>query len=306
MKETFMGGGVMKILFAVAALLAANVTALAADMPVKTRPIATTGYNWTGGYIGGSVGYGWDHRSADYQRIDCVDLAIGGIFGGCGLPGPLFAGTPPGPGTINGTGALAGLQAGYNQQYGATLVGVEFDYNWSRVKGEGVSDFRFFPDVFGPDSGASAVGAHKITSFATIRGRLGWLPTQTWLIYATGGVAFANVDHNVAMSLPSIAFADGTFAFRCPPGRLPCFLGASNRATVGWTVGAGSEVAVSPNITLKAEYLYANLAGESFTVRAVNAGGLIPSSFRAGFSHIDLHVARVGINYRLIPPIGGR
>jgi outer membrane immunogenic protein len=292
----------MKFVLSIAAFFAATASAVAADMPVKARPIAAPAYDWTGGYIGASAGYGWDRTSADYQRADCVDFAIGLIFGGCGLAAPPFDGTPPGPGAMKGTGLLGGLQAGYNQQFGAGLIGVEFDYNWARIKGDATSNFLYLPQALGALAPSNVVGSHKIASFATIRGRLGWLPTQTWLVYVTGGFAFANVERNVALTLPGSNNSGGGFGFLCATG-LPCFLGASSRATVGWTVGAGSEFAISPNLTLKAEYLYANLAGDTFTVRAVDGGGLIPSSFQASFSNIDLHVVRIGINYRFNAPV---
>jgi outer membrane immunogenic protein len=295
----------MKLVVSIAAFFAATASAVAADMPVKARPLAVPAYNWTGGYVGGNAGYGWDRTSADYQRADCADTAITLIFGACGSGLPPFDGTLPGPSTMKGTGALAGVQAGYNQQYGAGVVGIEFDYSWARVKGDGTSNFLFLPGVNGDLAPSHVVGGHKITSFATIRGRLGWLPTQTWLIYATGGFAFANVDRNVAMTLPGSVGAGGGFAFRCATG-LPCFLGASNRATVGWTIGAGSEFAISQNVTLKAEYLYANFAGDAFTVRAVDGFGVTPSSFQSSFSNIKLQIARIGINYRFNAPVAAR
>ena len=39
--------------------------ALAADLPARTpvykAPVVAAGYNWTGFYVGGNVGYAWGH-----------------------------------------------------------------------------------------------------------------------------------------------------------------------------------------------------------------------------------------------------
>ena len=40
-------------------VLAAAGPVSAADMPVKARVAPVAPYNWTGGYIGGNVGYSW-------------------------------------------------------------------------------------------------------------------------------------------------------------------------------------------------------------------------------------------------------
>ena len=67
---------------AVVALAVTSTSAFAADMPVKYRPVVAPAFSWTGGYVGASVGYGWDRTSDDYV---CRDFAAGGvIFGGCG------------------------------------------------------------------------------------------------------------------------------------------------------------------------------------------------------------------------------
>jgi outer membrane immunogenic protein len=94
---------------------------------------------------------------------------------------------------------------------------------------------------------------------------------------------------------------DGT-GFQCVAGQ-PCFLGAAKQGSVGWTVGGGTEWAISTNVTVKAEYLYANLSGATITARAVSGGGGINSLFRTTYDDINLHVARIGINYRFGAPV---
>ena len=69
-------------------------------------------YNWTGFYIGGNVGGGWDD-------VKSLELAPGTP----GLPtGTVFP-------TARGSGWLGGVQAGYNWQVAPNfLVGLEGEF----------------------------------------------------------------------------------------------------------------------------------------------------------------------------------
>jgi opacity protein-like surface antigen len=58
------------------------------------------------------------------------------------------------------------------------------------------------------------------------------------------------------------------------------------------------------NISVKAEYLFVDLGhGNATNVVAqgappINVGPLNPSSFTAGYSVVDFHVVRVGLNWK--------
>ena len=77
-----------------------------------------------------------------------------------------------------------------------------------------------------------------------MRGRIG-LPFDGLLIYGTGGLAFANVSMNTTVTVGE------------PP--LGALGGASEETKVGWTLGGGSEYAVTDHVTIKAEALYFDL-----------------------------------------------
>ena len=130
---------------------------------------------------------------------------------------------------------------------------------------------------------------------STIRGRAG-LSLGSFLIYATGGVAFTNV--NVSKEF-RWDFTDG-----CPivAGLQSCHVGGTDKTRVGGTVGAGLEWALpaDPRWSLKAEYLYANFGDVTYTT--FNRGTLFtpptaPQPVNHGVS-TELHIARVGINFR--------
>jgi outer membrane immunogenic protein len=64
--------------------------------------------------------------------------------------------------------------------------------------------------------------------------------------------------------------------------------GLSNKQThLGWTIGAGVEAMLAPNVTARVEYLYVDLGRETYTT----VGGPV----RTG---IDTSLVRAAMNYR--------
>jgi outer membrane immunogenic protein len=115
-----------------------------------------------------------------------------------------------------------------------------------------------------------------MTWFGTTRARLGYAHGST-LTYATGGVAYGE-----------IAAAGTQFA-------VALFSGSGSRTQVGWAAGGGSEYALSPNLSLKAEALFLNLSGVSGP-----AAGLGLAPFAGSFStqRFTSNLTRIGLNWR--------
>ncbi len=146
--------------------------------------------------------------------------------------------------------------------------------------------------------------------FGTVRGRLGWLPSQNLLIYGTGGFAYGEVEHsgNWTFAIPAgigSGFGAGTggFSFNCgniAGGANPCFAGSSRSIETGWTAGGGLEWALSPHWSIKGEYLFVSLASKSLreTALATCCVGPAPASFNANFSRTNFNIVRVGLNYQ--------
>ena len=81
---------------------------VSAGLPVEAP------FNWTGVYVGGSVGGGL--ASLPVTDMDAFAPNVNGD-------------------TLKSTAALGGLHAGYNWQFASTaLVGVEGDFNWAGFK----------------------------------------------------------------------------------------------------------------------------------------------------------------------------
>jgi len=200
------------------------------------------GYDWTGPYIGAFVGSTWGHEHWHY-------------VGTTSRLSPDFA------------GYATGGQAGYNLQFGRTVLGVEVDYGSTNAHG-GIScpNALFF--------GCEA----DVYQLATVTGRVG----VTWgraLFYAKGGLAVGEVGVHTHVN-------DGT---PFPPSGT-----ASNGETrwqTGWTVGAGMEFAVTDRWSARAEYMHYDLGKERF---AVDLGQPVDVSTQG-------NLARIGINYHFHP-----
>jgi outer membrane immunogenic protein len=264
--------------------------ASAADMPVKApvykAPIAIAP-TWTGFYIGANIGGGWSNRNVDYVANDPAAVLLFSI-----------GGQPPST-SFKTSGALGGLQVGYNWQFNPKwLVGLETDFNWSGMKGSG--------SVAGVLGGAIPFTEsvdERIKWFGTVRARLGYVPTDNLLTYITGGFAYGRVEHagsyiNNSAILAIAVVPVGGFSWACS-GASTCFAGSSSGVVPGWTVGGGVEYAFWHKWTFKVEYLYVSLEGKSVAETALAfAPGSAPSSFNANYSRTNFNIARVGVNYR--------
>jgi outer membrane immunogenic protein len=139
-------------------------------------------------------------------------LAISAVAGG----------TPPPVAPFDLHGGLVGLQGGYNWQFDRSwLVGIEADYDWARIRGSGTSAFFLngLPSTFQVNQ--------DITSFGTVRGRVGWLVIPTLLVYGTGGFAYGHVTESQTVA-GGATLATAVSGFVCGPG-LQCFAANSSR-----------------------------------------------------------------------------
>ena len=125
--------------------------------------------------------------------------------------------------TFDVSGGLIGGTVGYNWQFGQALIGAEGDIDWSDIKGT--------TTVLCPGGCET-----RNKWLATVRGRLGYA-FDRFLPYFTGGLALGDI--NATLPVPVL-----------PGGSV---------SSAGWTVGAGLEVGLVSNVSLKAEYLYVDL-----------------------------------------------
>ena len=136
-------------------------SAQAADLPMRPAPApvapvayAPPVYNWSGFYIGGHVGGGFE----DSKWTDP------------------FTGAND---TFSKGGFLGGAQLGVNAQFNWLVVGLEGDFSWtSLIKGTGT------------DSGRDTITTSPQWT-STVTGRIG-AAFDRLLVYGKGGIAFAD------------------------------------------------------------------------------------------------------------------
>jgi len=307
------------------AMMAAVQPLAAADMPAKAPILKAPPviYSWTGFYVGGNAGYSWGRattdqtdRSTSSSITECFrdsSLAGGPLTGALStiVCAPNTTTTFPiaaGPTTAtSGTssradvdGFIGGVQAGYNYQFNRSWVaGIEADIQFSDENGSEVSC-----SVAGcPSGSAFGSASHRLRWFGTVRGRLGWLPTDRVLVYATGGLVYGEFKSDYVTGINGTALLSAT----------------SSTTRAGWTVGGGVEGFVTDRWTIKAEYLYADYGdfdtnfGTSGAVTAVGPCVLtgfgqsctrttttttVSSSANTRFTD---HIFRVGLNYHFAP-----
>jgi len=120
------------------------------------------------------------------------------------------------------SGGLGTLFAGYNWQRGSTVLGLEADIGTGSLGGSATT----IPN--------NATLRAEMNSFGSLRARAGILTGPALLIYATGGFAWADMD----FKLNNIK---------------------AQSTLTGYQLGAGAEMMIAPQWTLRLEYLYTDL-----------------------------------------------
>jgi opacity protein-like surface antigen len=246
----------------------------AADLPVS-RPYRSAPFivrqpvEWTGLYFGANAGYGWGQYSsnitfAGLTVVNAADLTAAG--------GPTELSGTRVTGSGSPRGAIAGGQIGFNWQAGMFVFGAEIDGQWSGQE-------NTFTVVCGPN--CTATESVKIRSLVTGRGRFGL--AFDWIMpYVTGGAAMVDGLNNLTMSI------GGTSASFMP----------LSHTTLGWTAGAGVEVALWSNWSAKLEYLYVSANGATKFAPIPSVLGLGNASTPGDYRD---NIVRVGFNYRFGP-----
>src|SRR5262249_27240922 len=169
-------------LLTAATLLALTGTTYAADMAVRKAPALPPpppAFSWNGFYVGIAGGAGWGTVES---TINSIAIPVG--------PGIFPVNDPLAQNQMNGW--LFGVQAGYNWQATPWLVlGIEGDWDWADIKGTS-------PCHISTVAGGLNWNCHnKVKWTADVGARVGFVVDRA-LVYAKGGVAWADTDYNAS------------------------------------------------------------------------------------------------------------
>jgi outer membrane immunogenic protein len=113
-----------------------------------------------------------------------------GIYLGADLGGAWSTIRASGLGTNDASGVVGGVYAGYNLEFASGwLIGIEGDSSWA--------------DLTVP------AGSGDVNWIATLRGRIGWTPWATTMVYFTGGAAWSTVSIPGLDTLPATQTKSG-------------------------------------------------------------------------------------------------
>ncbi|WP_416355130.1 outer membrane protein [Aureimonas phyllosphaerae] len=254
--------------------------AFAADVvyeePAAPMAVMAPVANWTGLYLGIQGGGAFNPDNGD-------NLSIVPNFGGAGAAfltnafGNNFS-------SEFESSFIGGAHIGYDYQIDRFVVGALVDINALDIA-QRSSAFSNTPAFY--------TAERSLDYLATGRLRAGYLVTDMALLYATGGVAYGEIDYGFSTNSPAV-----TAAF-------PAVIN-SDEDDWGYSVGGGMEVKVTQNISFGAEYLYTNL-GDGGSSTILNGGpfdgsgaAVIPGQFTdfRSSGDFDFHTITAKLSYR--------
>ncbi|TPL51743.1 outer membrane protein [Mesorhizobium sp. B2-4-6] len=257
----------------------------AAGVGINSAMAGDAAPSWGGAYIGANIGYGWDsgdlglllkpgpeHAPPDFpiEDIQAVVDALNEV------------GAFPTSMSPSARGVVGGGQVGYNWQLPSNwVVGIEADIQASGIKG---SETQLRSPQFFDQTDTTV--SKKVDWYGTVRARAGYLVDPQWLVYATGGLAYGKTNIGFStVNLPAIPVQNP-----CSEVDI-CANSSSDSTRLGWALGAGVETMLTPNWSVKAEYLYVDLGRRSFTAPAT-----APLDFKVSAKFHEQTV-RIGLNY---------
>jgi len=211
--------------------------ALSADLFAPTR-VFMSAQVWNGAYVGLQGGHVWASTPLGLYGVAPPNIAYD---------------------DIDPKGLTYGVHAGYDWQFSGLVLGVLADAELSSAsrKNSGVT----VGGIFIP-----ARSEVNLAWQGSLRARVGYVVVSDLLVYATGGMAFSNLE--VVTTFPA-------------PG--------SNSETMnGWTVGAGVAYSLTRSFFASAEYRYTGFGKFERPVAA-------PFIAR---TDLESQSVRVGLSYR--------
>jgi outer membrane immunogenic protein len=298
-----------RTLAGVAALTLFDIVAAQAQAQTPPPPI-----NWTGTYIGGTVGY----RAADAD----INASYAGLpqfpadyftnFNGLAFPFAAFATT------VHPSGAVGGVHLGYNDArlFPNWLVGVETDFVFGKsTRSASLS----FSDPANGQSGSADFSA-TLNWSTSFRGKLGYIH-GSWLFYGTGGLSLAEFKlsgNGGYRGAGSFGCGDGLDSLGiCDFSTASGWGFSSTKILPGFVLGGGIEYLHLNRWMFRVEYLYADYGRVGFANYALNGsysdnfdcgGNGCPQAVYASASaignasvHLTTQTIRFGVSYRLDP-----
>ena len=251
-------------------------------------------------------------RPLQYVKAPLAASAVSGATDWSGLYAGVFAGAAAGrtnitfadaPATGNtspvSSGAIGGLQAGYNHQINNWVFGVEGELGFAGLNGARPCGTEIGSQSFDP---YFQTCKDRMNWTGSVAGRLGYSTGRT-LFYGKAGVAWADgqVGVNCIDGAPTVYSHCWDPNNNRYPNSMPMDTANGNYATgngygtsasysrFGWLVGLGTEFDLGRNWSAKAEYDYTSFGPQTVTA----ADGVTRLTSRNALNQV-----KIGLNYR--------
>lgn len=286
-----------KLYWAVVAIGILSGPALAGS---AVAPGVVVSYDWGGGYLGGTVGYGTANAETDYAYTYLPGTGLGNFSDFFGNDADNSGGGGAGPENVSGMNAVqsaiargfipaslgsgyvggieGGFLAGYNWQFGDVVVGNEADLSWLNASG---SQSFTTTDSFFTNSGS---GSASVNWLATDRFRVGYVVDRL-LAFATAGLAFGGVS-----GASGSVGTDGNV--------VDTFAGSIAGTRVGWAASAGADYAFTDNLIGRVEGTYYNLGTATYALSPQDSGSSAEQLSTTASHNFAGVLLRVGLSYK--------
>lgn len=189
-----------------------------------------------------ALGVAGDAWAQDYGQPVNWSGPYVGVEGGYGWGSSNHSDRGFDSGDFQDKGGLAGGEVGFNWQFAQMVYGLEADMSWADIGGRSAGPAG---NLCGGDANPNC--RTRLDDLGTVRARAG-IAIGTLMPYVTGGLAFGDLHAGEGHDGDDDAF------------------GAGSDYRAGWTVGAGVETAITPQLSAKLEYLHVDLGdGRLFT-----------------------------------------
>lgn len=222
---------------AVVAAVAMSSAVMAADLIVEEpiADLAVASYDWTGFYAGAALGGIWgSFDSVSGPATHPMDLV-----------------TP-----LDGSGWMAGVDAGYDWQMDSFILGINGEVNWTNLSAE-------FVDLADEEFHAS------LDWYAALTAKAGFAADQIQFYgkagLAVGGMTLTGVDN--------VAVTEAT----------------ATNTNVGWIAGVGAEVAATDVLSIFVEYEHIDLGAADYDITGTGFHAVESMSATADVFKVGLH-----------------
>jgi outer membrane immunogenic protein len=235
--------------------------AYAADLLRGTviEPVPVPGYQWSGFYIGGQVGY----ANVDYDFSTSTRGLVANMVRALLVEQEANISGLPNLPNRDARAASYGAFIGYNAQWGDVVLGLELNYNHTNLYAQSTDVIgRAFVTTngFNNDVLITSTASARLTDYGTLRVRTGF--AMGWVMpYAMAGFAVGQVNY-VRSAHVQIIETNLNVNPPQPGGMLNEIASESrnNALTIGYSLGGGVDIGLTPNLFLRGEYEFMELA----------------------------------------------